>query len=81
MLLRPFLAAFRRPKLGKMSGKSPSKVIFRPRTKAVLGVSQWYLLVFYGVLGCSRMVSIVLGLKICWCGHFWPLFEGRNLTK
>ena len=55
MMMWSLLAAFRGSKLGKMGGKSRSTVIFRPRTKAVLGVSQWCLGVFEGVLRCSKV--------------------------
>ncbi len=49
--------------LSREMGKSSLQVIFGPCIKAVLGVSQWYWCVFYGVLWCFMVFYGGLGPK------------------
>ena len=81
MMVRPLLGAISGPILGKNSAKSQSGVIFRPCTLAVLGGFGGYVMVFYGVLWCFRVVWTILRLKTSWYGLFWVPSRGRYLAK
>jgi hypothetical protein len=63
MMIRPFYGAFLRPMLSQHGAKSALTVNVGPCVRAILEVFQCYWGVFWGVLGCFRVVWSVLGLK------------------